>query len=138
MYKSILLSLCERTNTKTSTSSFKIKGQNQIVALKLIMRCLNSSKEFSLAFSLATSKASFCKTDFATAVIWCTCRACVIWLAFKNESAVPGLVTKESARAVHPDQAKIFPKQMYSDFSVYKPRSMTMKLYSLNSLGHCH
>ena len=69
MYKSILLSLCERTNTKTSASSFKIKGQNQNVALKLIMRCLNSSNEFSLAFSLATSKAFFCKTDIATAVI---------------------------------------------------------------------
>ena len=64
MYKSILFSLCERTNTKTSTSRFKIKFQNQNVVLQLIMRSLHSSN----AFSLETSKASLCKTDNTTAV----------------------------------------------------------------------
>ena len=59
MIKSILFSLCERKSTKTSTSSFLKKSQNQNVALQLIMHSLGSSSEFSLKFSLATSKASF-------------------------------------------------------------------------------
>ena len=66
--------LYERNNTKTSTSSFKIKFPNHNVASQLIMCGFHSLTEFSLAFSLAISEVSFCKTDNATAFTWYTCR----------------------------------------------------------------
>ena len=124
--KSTLFSLCEQKNTKLSISGFKIKFQNQNVALQLIMRSLHYSNEFLLAFSLTTIQISFCKTDVVF-VRFCVCH---IRQAFKNKSTVPGLTTKESVRAAdHPDEAIKFPKQIQSAFSSCIPPSMTMKLF---------
>lgn len=67
-----------------------------------------------------------------------SCDLCNV-IIFQKESALSGLETKKSIRAaVHPDEANKFPKQIQSDFSARKPPSLTMKLYSLKLLGHCH